>query len=137
MPPRSRHLSRERAWRCDKRGVAGLGTLLDRLLMRGLRAAGGAHTPSVDLHGFGVKDALAATERFLRDAQAAGVAEVRIVYGKGRHSPGGRGVLREVVPRWLAGDGKRYVASASPEPDAFGEDAAILVALTPPSGERD
>ena len=112
--------------------MAGIATLLDRLLMRGLRAARAAHAtraPRLDLHGLGVQDAIAATECFLRDAQAAGIAEVRIVYGKGRHSPGGRGVLREVVPRWLAADGRRYVASATPEPDASGEDAAIIVAI--------
>jgi DNA-nicking Smr family endonuclease len=110
--------------------VTRLGTLLDRLLTRGLRAASAAHAtpqPRLDLHGLGVKDALAATERFLHEAQASGVTEIRIVYGKGRHSPGGRGVLREVIPRWLAGEGRRFVASADPEPDVYGEDAAIVV----------
>ena len=85
--------------------------------------------PRLDLHGFGVRDAIAATQAFLIDAHRAGATEVRIVYGKGRHSPGGRGVLREVIPRWLASDGRRWVASATPEPDAYGEDAAILVVL--------
>jgi DNA-nicking Smr family endonuclease len=105
---------------------------LDRVLARWLRAAAPATSsrlPVLDLHGFGVRDALALTERFLADAVAAGVPEVRIVYGKGRHSPGGRGVLREVIPRWLADEGRRWVASASPEPDGRGEDAAIRVRL--------
>jgi DNA-nicking Smr family endonuclease len=112
--------------------VARLGAFVDRLLVRWLRAAAPAspeHRPRLDLHGLGVKDAIAATERFLAEASAAGIAEVRIVYGKGRHSPEGRGVLREVVPRWLAGEGRRWVASAEPEPDAQGEDAAIIVRL--------
>jgi len=102
------------------------------LLLRWLRAAAPAtaeHRPRLDLHGLGVKEAVAATARFLEEATAAGTAEVRIVYGKGRHSPGGRGVLREVIPRWLAGDGRRWVLSAEPEPDARGEDAAIVVRL--------
>lgn len=85
--------------------------------------------PRLDLHGFGVRDAIAATEAFLADSYRAGLDEVRIVYGKGRHSPGGRGVLREVIPRWLANEGRRWVASAAPEPDAHGEDAAIRVRL--------
>jgi DNA-nicking Smr family endonuclease len=108
--------------------------LVDRWLARALRAAAPAvraETPRLDLHGLGVRDALAATERFLREAQRDGVADVRIVYGKGRHSPGGRGVLREVIPRWLAGDGRAYVESASPEPDAFAEDAVMRVRLRP------
>ena len=105
--------------------------VFERLLLRlvGAAKAGRSTAPVLDLHGYGVQDALALTERFLRDAVENGVTEVRIVYGKGRHSPGGRGVLREVIPRWLDGEGRRWVASASPEPDAFGEDAAMRVIL--------
>ena len=83
----------------------------------------------LDLHGFGVQDALVATERFVGDAVAAGQREVRIVYGKGHGSPGGRGVLREVVPRWLASTGAHWVETAVPEPDASGADGAIRVRL--------
>ncbi len=101
------------------------GTLLARLL----RGAAGREVPILDLHGLGVRDALAATERFLRECTVEGVAEVRIVYGKGRGSPGGRGVLREVIPRWLAAEGRRWVASATPEPDASGADGAMRVRL--------
>ncbi len=113
-------------------GVRSLATFVDRVLLRWLRAAAHAsrhRQPVLDLHGFGVADAIAATERFLEEARASGIDTVRIVYGKGRHSPGGRGVLREVIPRWLAADGRHLVASATPEPDAYGEDAAIVVSL--------
>jgi DNA-nicking Smr family endonuclease len=106
--------------------------LLDALLARLLRGAARAlpaGVPVLDLHGLGVQDALAACERFLAEAAADGTPEVRIVYGKGRHSAGGRGVLREVVPRWLDGPGRRFVASAEPEPDARGEDGAMRVRL--------
>lgn len=109
-----------------------LGALVDRWLARWIGAAApavGRTVPRLDLHGFGVREAIAATEAFLHDAERAGVGEVRIVYGKGRHSPGGRGVLREVIPRWLANDGAPWVESAAPEPDAHGEDAAIRVRL--------
>jgi DNA-nicking Smr family endonuclease len=102
------------------------------LLLQRAAAATPARVPVLDLHGLGVRDALAATERFLRDAIATGTREVRIVYGKGRGSPGGRGVLREVVPRWLADEGRRYVTAATPEPDATGADGAIRVRLAGP-----
>ncbi len=108
------------------------GSRLVRILTRWLSTAAPASTagmPVLDLHGLGVQDALAATERFLAEAVAAGEPVVRIVYGKGRHSPGGRGVLREVIPRWLADEGGRWVADAAPEPDARAEDAAIRVHL--------
>ena len=131
-------ISRDIACECDTNRVGRLAALLDRWLARGVAAGRSAATPlpRLDLHGLGVRDAIAATERFLVDATAAGAREVRIVYGKGRHSPGGRGVLREVVPRWLAAEGSRWVAHADPEPDARGEDASILVRLHGPDEPR-
>jgi DNA-nicking Smr family endonuclease len=104
-------------------------SLLERLLARLVRGAGGRGVPVLDLHGLGVRDAITATERFLADCAAEDVAEARIVYGKGRGSPGGRGVLREVIPRWLAAEGARWVASATPEPDATGADGTMRVRL--------
>ncbi len=114
--------------------MSALGNLLDRLLTALLRRASpalGRGSPVLDLHGLGVKDALAATERFVRDAATDGHRDVRIIYGKGRGSPGGHGILREVVPRWLAKEGHRWVESASPDPDARGEDGAMRVRLRP------
>jgi len=107
------------------------GAAIDRLLARWLRAAApdGVARPVLDLHGYGVKDALALTERFLADAQREGLPEVEIVYGKGRGSPGGHGVLREVVPRWLATEGRAYVASAVPDTDRWGEDGAMRIRI--------
>jgi len=124
-----------RSARHDNAIVANVGRLIafvDRVLARWLAAAApasGTRVPLLDLHGLGVQDAIAATTRFLTDAHAHDVAEVRIVYGKGRHSPGGRGVLREVVPRWLADEGRTWVESAVPETDAYGEDAVMRVRL--------
>ncbi len=86
--------------------------------------------PTLDLHGFGVRDALDATERFLRDARADGVAVVRIVYGKGHGSPGGRGVLREVIPQWLEANSAGLVERFERLPDASGADGAVKVWLT-------
>jgi DNA-nicking Smr family endonuclease len=83
--------------------------------------------PTLDLHGLGVRAALHAAEEFLADAQAEGLGSVRIVYGKGKRSPGGRGVLREVIPRWLDGDGRRYVRRWERRPDASGADGGMIV----------
>jgi hypothetical protein len=71
------------------------------LLRRLLREVFGL-VPALDLHGLGVRDALAETERFLHEMAARGEREVRIVYGKGRGSPGGVGVLRQAIPAWLS-----------------------------------
>ena len=83
--------------------------------------------PTLDLHGLGVQAALAETEHFLAEAQEAGLGSVRIVYGKGNRSPGGRGVLREVIPRFLDGDGRRYVRRWERRPDASGADGGMIV----------
>ena len=85
--------------------------------------------PTLDLHGLGVRDALAETERFVRHARAAGEPVVRIVYGKGHGSPGGRGVLRDVVPRWLEREGAEWVERYQRLPDATGADGAVQVWL--------
>jgi DNA-nicking Smr family endonuclease len=83
--------------------------------------------PTLDLHGLGVKDALRQTEAFLQDAQDRRLGSVRIVYGKGHGSPGGRGVLREVVPRWLENEGRDLVRRYERRPDESGADGAVIV----------
>lgn len=85
--------------------------------------------PTLDLHGFGVKDALALCGRFLSEAQQQGEPEVLIVYGKGKRSPGGRGVLRDVVPHWLDHDGRPLVERWERLPDASGGDGSVRVWL--------
>jgi DNA-nicking Smr family endonuclease len=87
--------------------------------------------PTLDLHGLGVKEALAETERFLRAAQEAGESQVRIVYGKGLGSPGGTGVLRAVVPRWLESEGAALVQRLERDLDQSGDDGAVRVWLRP------
>jgi DNA-nicking Smr family endonuclease len=84
-------------------------------------------TPTLDLHGLGVREALEETELFVRHAHGEPV--VRIVYGKGHGSPGGRGVLREVIPRWLEREGTEWVERYQRVPDASGADGAVLVWL--------
>jgi DNA-nicking Smr family endonuclease len=83
--------------------------------------------PTLDLHGLGVQEALRETEQFLRDAQEEGLGSVRIVYGKGRGSAGGRGVLREVVPRWIDTTGRPYVRRYERRPDHSGQDGGMIV----------
>jgi DNA-nicking Smr family endonuclease len=85
--------------------------------------------PAVDLHGLGVRDALAVTERFVAAAAARREPCVRIIYGKGLRSAGGRGVLREVVPRWLEREGAELVERYERRPDASGMDGSVLVWL--------
>jgi DNA-nicking Smr family endonuclease len=86
-------------------------------------------TPTLDLHGLGVRDAIAETERFVQHAHTAREPIVRIVYGKGHGSRGGRGVLRSVIPRWLDREGSEWVVRYQRLPDASGADGAVQVWL--------
>ncbi len=89
--------------------------------------------PTLDLHGFRVPEALAATDAFLRDAQAAGEPAVRIIYGKGHGSPGGVGVLRRAVPDWIEQHANERIASLERDLDRSGEDGALRIQLRPPA----
>ncbi len=105
-------------------------------IRRLVRAALGV-MPTLDLHGLGVRAAVAETTAFLQDAQARGLGSVRIVYGKGRRSPGGRGVLREVIPSWLDGDGRPFVRRWERRPDASGADGGVIVWVREPEEDDE
>ena len=93
--------------------------------------------PTLDLHGLGVKAALRETEKFLAEAQEECLGSVRIVYGKGKRSPGGRGVLREAIPGWLDGEGHRFVRRWERRPDATGADGGMIVWVRDPPDEDE
>ncbi len=94
-----------------------------------LRATAGGVRPTLDLHGLSVKEALRTTAEFVETSFRSGLSPVRIVYGKGLSSPGGRGVLREVIPRWCKREGRGWVKSFKREVDLKGGDGAILLFL--------
>ncbi len=85
--------------------------------------------PALDLHGLRVKEALEATEEFLRISQAQGIRQVRIIYGKGKGSPDGKGVLREAVPAWISKEGDGYVSKFQRVIDHDGGDGSIIVTI--------
>ena len=95
--------------------------------------------PTLDLHGFGVRAALDATRRFLEEAHAAGEGSVRIIYGKGRGSPGGIGVLRQAVPAWIEQNAGQWVERFERQLDASGNDGAMRIWLRrqPPKASPD
>ncbi len=56
----------------------------------------------IDLHGMTQDAAQARLVRFIGDAQAKGAKLLLVITGKGTSGTGERGVLRRVVPMWLA-----------------------------------
>jgi DNA-nicking Smr family endonuclease len=102
-----------------------------------LRATAGGVQPTLDLHGLPVKDALRTTAEFVETSFRSGISPIRIVYGKGLGSPGGKGVLREVIPKWCEKEGKQWVESFKREVDSKGGDGSILLFLRSTTGSED
>lgn len=88
--------------------------------------------PTLDLHGLSVKEAIQEIRIFLKLSFDAGQPAVRIIYGKGLGSPGGRGVLREIVPRWCTKEGTIWVKDFQREIDGKGGDGSLIVFLKKP-----
>jgi DNA-nicking Smr family endonuclease len=55
----------------------------------------------LDLHGLSLDDAKASMELFLRRAQHRRLSCVRIVHGRGKHSPTEPHAMKSAVTRWL------------------------------------
>jgi dsDNA-specific endonuclease/ATPase MutS2 len=70
---------------------------------------------TLDLHAFKPADATSVLDEYLREARAAGLAEVRVVHGRGR------GVLRGMVQAAL---------EANPLVEAFRDDPASYLGAT-------
>lgn len=81
-------------------------------------------TDELDLHAFPARDVPELVAEYLREAQHAGLTEVRIIHGKGI------GVQREAVARVLAAH--PAVASHSPAPAHRGHWGATIVILRRP-----
>ena len=89
----------------------------------------------LDLHGRTQSEAHRALDRFLAMAAATGLRCVLVVTGKG--GAAGRGVLRQMVPRWLAEAGNRdKVLTYCPAQPRHGGDGALYVLLKRRKGDR-
>lgn len=57
---------------------------------------------SIDLHGLHFDEAKRTLLGLARNVRGAGRRLALVVHGKGTHSPGGRGVLRDEMASWLS-----------------------------------
>jgi DNA-nicking Smr family endonuclease len=84
----------------------------------------------VDLHGLNVPEARKAIEAFVEKRRKEGDRVVRIIHGKGGHSPRGVSALRGEIAAWLSqGPAKRHVAAFATAPPEEGGAGALLVLL--------
>jgi DNA-nicking Smr family endonuclease len=108
---------------------------LDRRLYTALKRGRQPIEASLDLHGMRQEVAHRALLAFLSAASARGERTVLVVTGKGARSeeigrPGERGVLRRLVPHWLAQSSLRtIVAGYEPAGPRHGGNGALYVRL--------
>lgn len=87
----------------------------------------------IDLHGMNAFEARRAMEAFLEKRRKEGDRVLRIIHGKGAHSPRGVSVLRGEIAAWLSqGPAKRHIAAFATAPDGEGGAGALLVLLMRP-----
>lgn len=93
-------------------GVEGASSLRARRLLPSLKKGDFAVQDELDLHGLALTDAKAALERFLKHAQQRSISCVRVVHGRGQHSPSEPHALKRAVTRWLTSRKLRRIVVA-------------------------
>ena len=84
----------------------------------------------LDLHGMTQREAHDAVVAFVRGSHKRGLTVICVVHGKGQHSEGGLGVLREAVVDALIGSGAAPAVYAfCSAPEVLGGSGALLIEL--------
>lgn len=87
---------------------------------------------TLDLHGANTKSAERRLSVFLAAERARGATLVLVIVGRGRHSPGGEGILRREIGAWLsAGPTTAHVLAFRTAPPELGGSGGVLVLLAP------
>jgi DNA-nicking Smr family endonuclease len=83
-----------------------------------------------DLHGFKAREAEREVRRFVESSQRSGMRWVRVIVGKGLHSKGGKGTLRDhIVAALSQRSSARYVLAFRTAPQRLGGTGALTVRL--------
>jgi DNA-nicking Smr family endonuclease len=94
----------------------------------------GTCTATLDLHGHDVRSARAALLSFLAAERGRRRALVLVIVGKGKHSPGGRAILRQELATWLSrAPAAQHVLAFRTAPAALGGSGGVTVLLAPPT----
>ena len=83
----------------------------------------------VDLHGLNVEGALRRLKRVFAEAKNQGCGQILIIHGRGNHSKGGRGKIKELVYNLLETEFQSVVVSYGFAPPQEGGGGATRVIL--------
>ncbi|MEM7349638.1 MAG: Smr/MutS family protein [Acidobacteriota bacterium] len=83
----------------------------------------------LDLHRLRTAEALTQLDRFVVDTAGAGRRTVLVITGKGHHSPGGRGIIKQRVEEWIQGRGRAFLRAFGDAPRTFGGRGAYVLFL--------
>ncbi|MDA8327442.1 MAG: Smr/MutS family protein [Betaproteobacteria bacterium] len=100
---------------------------LQKEVLRRLRRDYWGVQAELDLHGLTRDAARTSLVRFLEHCGHQHIRCVRIIHGKGMNSPDGLGVLRQLLPAWLAQ--RDAVLAFCPAPPSDGGSGAVVVLL--------
>ncbi len=82
---------------------------------------------TLDLHGCTREESRIRVEVFLRECVDAGMKKVSIIHGRGLHSEGGQGILKQVVREELKSSKHvRWYGNAPPDQGGSGSTVVIL-----------
>ena len=93
-------------------GIEGASSDEARRLLPRLKQGAFSVQAELDLHGLGLEDAREELLGFLSESRARGLSCVRIVHGRGKHSPTEPHVLKAAVTRWLGSRKLRATVAA-------------------------
>jgi DNA-nicking Smr family endonuclease len=106
---------------------------LGRLYIEQLSKGAFAVQAHLDLHGHKIDRARDAINKFIETSIREGYSCVRIVHGRGLHSPEGHSILKEKVHRWLRTRRlARFIAAYTSARNVDGGGGAVYVLLRSP-----
>lgn len=93
-------------------GVEGARSTTGRRFLPRLKNGDFSVQDQLDLHGFVLDDAKELLEQFLKRARQRGLSCVRVVHGRGKHSPSEPHAMKRAVTRWLTSRRLRRTVAA-------------------------
>ena len=82
---------------------------------------------SLDLHGLLLDVAMKEADEFISSSVKRGLRKVRIVTGKGLHSPGGEAVIRPAIIAYLKASKAVREVDENPKPEDGGSGAVVVI----------